>query len=90
MEGIDANAQGLEGANRGSHGRGSSSITRCYGEARTSNNPQLRGGVMHNCSPFGLQVWVGRSGWLIRRQFSTGPESHPQASGLSGPAESSG
>ena len=43
MEGIDANAQGLEGANKGSHGGGRGSITPCYGEARGGNNPQLRG-----------------------------------------------
>jgi hypothetical protein len=44
MEGIDANAQGLEGSNKGSHCGEGSSITRCYGVARASNNPQLRGG----------------------------------------------
>ena len=90
MEGINANAQGLEGSNKGSHGGGRSSITRCYGEARASNNPQLRGGMMHNCSPSGSQVWLARLGCLIWRRFSTGPRSDPWASGASVPAESSG
>ncbi len=43
MEGINANAQGLEGAIKGCHGGGRRSITWCYGEARASNNPQLLG-----------------------------------------------
>lgn len=44
MEGIDADAQGLEGTIQGSHWRESSSITRCYGEARAGHKPQLLGG----------------------------------------------